>query len=117
MVMREMTFAPHKCPRCGKTFEAPGKPVPGMTMYCKQCTELLMKINQLERQLLAQEFSIEQEDKRIAEQINAILVKESSGISEKDEELLAALTERLISDEKRRQKILEEIRKLQKEKR
>lgn len=114
--MRELIFASHKCPRCGIMFEAPVKPVPGMIMYCKKCTQFVMKINQIERQLIAQNFSIEQEDEKIARQISDILIKEGSGISEKDEELLTALTERILKDEKRRKKLFKQIRKLQKEK-
>ena len=115
--MREFIFAPHKCPRCGRTFEAPGNPVPGMKMYCKVCTEIVMRVNQLERQLIAQDFSLEREDEQLARQINDLLTKESTGISEKDDELLTALTERMLSDESRRKKILKQIRRLQKEKR
>lgn len=86
-------------------------------MYCKECTQLVMNLNQLERQLVAQEFSIEQEDEKIARQMNDLLAKESSGIQEKNEELLTALAEKILKDETRRKRILKEIRKLQKKKR
>lgn len=106
----------YKCPKCGKEYEDSarghfsGKP-------CKECTQLMMKLTQLERQLIAKAFSIEQEDEKIARQIHDLLVKESSGISEKDEELLTALAERMFKDEKRRKNILKQILRLQKEKR
>ncbi|MEK6951510.1 MAG: hypothetical protein AABX29_00690 [Nanoarchaeota archaeon] len=105
-----------KCPRCGRMYEDsvrgnfPGKP-------CKECTEQTIKITALERQLIAQDFSIEQEDEKIARQINDLLVKESSGVSERDEQILTALTERMLKDEKRRKNILKQILRLQKEKR
>jgi len=105
----------YKCPKCKKEYEDsarghfPGKP-------CKECTELMMKLNRIERQLIAEEFSIEQEDERIARQISGLLIKESSGILERDEELLTALTEKLLKDEKRRKRIIKEILKLQKKK-
>ncbi len=111
--MRERTFYPHKCPHCNKTFEASGKPVPGMTIYCKQCTQLLMKIKTLERKLQQDASLIQKEDAEIAEQINNLLVREN--ISEKDQQIVTALTKKLKVDEKRRKKILKEIKKLQKE--
>lgn len=115
--MRELIFTPHKCPRCGRTFEAPGNPVPGMIMYCKECTELIMKLNQMERRLLAEDFSLEQEDEKIARQINDQLIKESGFILKSEQEVTPALLEKLIKDEKRRRKILKHILKLQREKR
>ncbi len=104
------------CPKCGKEYEDfVGKHFVGKP--CKQCSELLMKMLQLEKQLLAEEFSVEQEDEKIARQINDLLVKESSGISEDDERLLTALTKKMLKDEKRRKKIIKQILKLQKKKR
>ena len=106
----------YKCPRCGNTYQDsvrgnfPGKP-------CKDCTEQKIKVTQLERQLVAQAFSIEQEDEKIALQINELLIKERSGVSERDEQLLTALLEIMIRDESRKKKILKQILKLQKAKR
>ena len=114
--MPTIEIGKYRCPKCGKEYEDsarghfPGKP-------CKECTQLMMKLTQLERQLIAEEFSIEQEDEKIARQINDLLVKESSGISENDERLLTALTERMLTDEKRRKKIIKQILSLQKKKR
>jgi len=76
----------------------------------------MMRLTQLEKQLLAEEFSIEQEDEKISRQINDLLVKESSGISEDDESLLNALTERMLKDEKIRKEIIKQIVSLQKKK-
>lgn len=115
--MPERFFTQHTCPKCGRNFEAPGSPVPGMKMYCKECTQRVTLVNQLQSQLVAQDFSLEQEDEIIAKQINDILSKESSGVSEKDEALLSDLTEKLLQDEKRKKKIVKQIRALQKEKR
>ncbi len=98
-----------KCPRCNATFGG----VQGM--YCKSCTEIIRQVKRLEQQLIVEEFSIEQEDEKIARQINDILTKENS--SKNDEELLTALTEKLLKDEKRRRKIIKEILKLQRKKR
>ena len=106
----------YKCPKCGKEYEDsarghfPGKP-------CRECTQLYIRIGELERKLIAENFSVEQEDDKIAKQINDLLVKESSGISENDEKLLTDLTERMLNDEKRRKKIIKQILKLQKKKR
>lgn len=103
----------YKCPRCGKEYEDserghfPGKP-------CKECTQRLFRVRDLERQLLAQEFSTEQEDEKIVRQINDLLIKESHEINQQDEEALNVLTQRLFQDEKRRKKIVKEIMKLQK---
>jgi DNA-directed RNA polymerase subunit RPC12/RpoP len=105
-----------RCPKCKKEFEDtvrghfPGKP-------CKECTNKIISINHAERQLIAQEFSAEQEDEKIVRQINDLLIKESSRFSENDEQLLTALAERLLKDEKRSKRIAKEILKLQKEKR
>ena len=114
--MRKFVMYPHQCSRCGKTFEASGKPVPGTTMYCRDCFGLVRRINLLQKKLIEQDFSLEQEDDHIARQINELLIRESSGISDKDEELLTALTERIIKDEGRRKRILTQLGKLQKKK-
>ena len=107
-----------KCPRCGKDFEASERShIPGKSM-CRECTALVIKLNQLERQLLSEEFSIEKTDEELARQINDILIKEGpSGFPEVDEQLLNSLLERMLADEKRRKRLLKEIRKLQKRKR
>jgi len=114
--MPEFEIQKYKCPKCGNEYEDssrshfPGKP-------CKECTELIMKLTRLERRLIAENFSIEQEDEKIARQINDLLIKEQPGTSEKDEKLLTALTEKMLKDEKRKKKILKHILKLQREKR
>ncbi len=105
----------YKCPKCGKKYEDSARGhFPGK--LCKECTQLMMKLSQFERQLLAEEFSIEQGDEKIARQINDLLVKGSSGFSENDEKLITALTERMLKDEKRRKKIIKQILGLQKKK-
>ena len=83
---------------------------------CRGCTQLTINVNRLERQLLEEEFSLEKSDEEIARQMNEILVRESSGISQKDDELLTSLVERLFQDEKRRKKLIKEIWKLQRKK-
>ena len=114
--MPEIRLAYFECPRCHKKYEDverthfPGK-------LCKDCNKRIVKTIALERQLPGEEFSIEQQDEQIARQINDLLTRESSGVSEKDEQLLNDLLERLIKDEKRRKNLLEDIRSLQKEKR
>jgi hypothetical protein len=110
------TMRANKCTHCGKPFTGPETPIPGRPLYCPDCIKLMAKLTNMERQLIADEFSIEQEDEKIARQINDVLVKERSGVSENDEKLLTALTERMLTDEKRRKHIIKEILHLQKEK-
>lgn len=116
-----------KCPRCGKEYlnsaksdfvgfagegNPPGKP-------CLACLQLITRLDQREKKLLADEFSLEQEDEHIAQKMNNLLVLESSGNpveNEEKEKLFNFLLERLRIDEKRRKKILKRISKLQKEK-
>ncbi len=104
----------YKCPKCGKDYEDSirghfsGKP-------CEECTQLSIKLNRLERQLMAEEFSLEETDGKIAQKIYALLAKESSGISF-DDELVTNLVKIMLTDEKRRKGILKEILKLQKKK-
>lgn len=114
--MPDFLITEHTCTRCGKKFEAPGKPVPGMNMYCRKCTKVVIEVNRLEQRLIADDFKLEREDEQLARQINDLLGKESAGISENDEELLTALIERMLSDESRRRKILRRIRRLQRDK-
>ena len=76
----------------------------------------MKEINLLERQLVQNEFSLEQSDMKIAQQIHALLLREQEDISMENEELLTSLTEKLIYDEKRRKKILKQIISLQKKK-
>ena len=76
-----------------------------------------MKLNQMERRLLAEDFSLEQEDEKIARQINDQLIKESRFIVKSEQEVTPALLEKLIKDEKRRRKVLKHILQLQREKR
>ena len=115
--MTTFDLSKYRCPHCGNEYEDlvrayfPGKP-------CKKCTQLMLALGGLQRQLLSKEVSLEKEDHEIAIQINDILEKERiSGISDKDEELLNNLTKKMLSDEKRRRKIIKEILRLQKKKR
>lgn len=71
----------------------------------------------LQSKLLKEELLLEQDDTQVAEQINALLVKESVDVSKENEDLLNSLVERLVSDEKRRKNLLRQIRKLQNQKR
>ena len=115
---RNIKIVSAKCPRCGKDFEASERVyIPGKSM-CRECMTLVMKLNQLERQLLSEEFSIEKTDEELARKINDVLIgEEPSGFPELNEQLLESLIERMLVDEKRRRKLLKEVRKLQKRKR
>ena len=115
--MPTFELSKYKCPRCGNEYEDlvrahfSEKP-------CKKCTQLMMVLGGFQRQLLAEEVNLEKEDGNIAKQINDLLEKERiSGISDKDEELLNTLTKIMLSDEKRRKKIIKQILSLQKKKR
>ena len=66
-----------------------------------------------EARLLKQEFDLELSDKKIAEQINALLVKESSEISRENEQLLGSLIEKWMDDEKKQKRLIRKIRSLQ----
>lgn len=111
----------YKCSRCGKMYEDSerkhfvGKP-------CEECTQFILKIGRLQRHLIAEDFAIEQEDEKIAKKIYGLLsnldtAREFTLHSEKDQEILTALTEKLLKNEKRSKKILKHILKLQKKKR
>ena len=106
----------YTCPHCNNEYEDlershfPGKP-------CKKCTQLMIAMGELQRRLLAREVSLENEDHKIAAQINDILVRQRiSGISDGDEKLLDDLTKKMLSDENRRKKVIKEIIRLQKKK-
>ncbi len=114
--MKEYIFKPHKCPRCGKKFDSLGDPVPGRPMYCKKCTNLIITLRNLERDLISEEFSIEKRDEEIARKIHASLLREKPENITRTEESITALIKTLFRDEKRRMKILNKIKKLQKEK-
>ncbi|GEM_PF-2339387 len=115
--MVNITETTQKCSRCGKPFQSIVTQIKGRPLYCKPCITLMGTLSQMERKLLAEGFSIEQEDEKIVRQMNELLAKESSGIFERDEELLTALAQRMLQDEKRRKKILKQILTLQKKKR
>ncbi|MDP3640793.1 MAG: hypothetical protein Q8R53_06385 [Nanoarchaeota archaeon] len=118
-------FYTQTCTHCGKKFESPIQfALPGKPLYCKACsTQMLVRrrekfapVSQLQKRLIAEGFSLEQEDEKIARQINDLLNREESGISEPDEELLSSLTEKLLKDEKRRRRIIKAVLKLQRKK-
>ena len=101
-----------KCKRCKKKYDSAGMPM-GL---CKSCFYTVSMITKLERELVAEEFSLEKDDLVIAQQINDSLIKESSGVSAEDENVLTALIDKMLKDEKRKKRILKEIRKFQKKK-
>lgn len=74
-------------------------------------------ISQLQKKLMAEEFSLEQEDVKLGREINDFLEREKVEFSEKDEEVLQLLVQKLLKDEKRRRKIIKEILRLQRKKR
>ena len=106
-----------KCSRCRNKVEShfPGRA--DRPLYCKLCIQLMGKVSMLQSKLLKEELLLEQDDTQVAEQINALLVKESVDVSKENEDLLNSLVERLVSDEKRRKNLLRQIRKLQNQKR
>ena len=112
----EIQIGEYKCPKCGKTFEDSVRGyVPGK--LCRDCLRIAMQINQYERQLLEEDFSIEQTDEKITLQIRQLLFREGAVPTEEGEKLLTGLTEKLLKDDKRRKKIIKEILKLQRKKR
>jgi len=74
-------------------------------------------VSMLQAKLVKEELSLEQSDEQIAQQINALLVKESIEVSKENEDLLNSLIEKLVDDEKRRKKLVRQLRKLQNQKR
>jgi len=115
----DIQFRKVKCPRCKKTFEAPGQSVfvpkvKGRGMMCKGCTMLIWQLNKMQIGLIEEDFSLEQEDERIAKQIDEMLRKEELG--ETHEDLLPELIDRLIKDQKRNRRLLKKIRALQRRK-
>ena len=71
----------------------------------------------LQTKFLKKELFLEQSDEQIAQQINALLVKESIEVSKENGDLLNSLVEKLVDDEDRRKNLLKQIRKLQNRKR
>ncbi|MBI1969037.1 hypothetical protein HYS49_03945, partial [Candidatus Woesearchaeota archaeon] len=78
--------------------------------------EKFRPISQLQKKLIAEEFSLEQEDEKIGRQISDFLTRENIEFSEKDEEMLQLLTEKLLKDERRRRKVIKQVLRLQKKK-
>ena len=115
--MPKLETSKYQCFRCGDEYEDLVR-AHFATKICTKCNRLIMAFGELQRQLLSKEVFLETEDHEIAIQINNILENERiSGISDKDEQLLNALTKRMLSDEKRRKKIIKKILSLQKKKR
>lgn len=128
----------HTCTRCGKKVMVPVRsrgPPPG-GIYCGECSTKRSEerkaehrrdgISYLQKKLLAEEFSLEQEDKKIAQEIADFLDKEGKGrtyadplgvgTSEIDENLLSSILEKLLKDGRKRRKIIKHILRLQKKK-
>ncbi len=87
-----------------------------MTMYCKECTDLIRRANQLEAQLNRADFSFDREDEEIARQMSEVLSKEGVIVTKEEEEALNHLLQRRIAEEGRRMKILQQLKKIQQEK-
>ena len=109
-------LAPHKCSRCGNKFELPGPPVPGMKVFCMGCTKIVIDCRDHQTDINKEVFSLEQRNEEISRQINGILTKEASGISEESEESLKDLIERKKKNEEKIKKLTKEFEKLQKKK-
>ncbi len=106
-----------KCSRCGNKFENHFPQKENRPIYCRQCIGLMKTVSMLQAKLVKEELSLEQSDEQIAQQINALLVKESIEVSKENEDLLNSLIEKLVDDEKRRKKLVRQLRKLQNQKR
>lgn len=111
ITMPTIELYPHTCPRCKKTFEYPRKPVPGMYFPCRDCTQIIIEMNIMERKLLKQKSFIEQEDAVIAKKMREILAKTKIDAPEK--EIIKELTARLTADKARQKKIIAEINALE----
>jgi len=106
-----------KCSRCNNKFENHFPQKADRPIYCKNCIQLIKAVSTVQAKLLREELSLEQSDEQIAQQINALLVKESIEVSKENEDLLNSLVEKLVDDEKRRKKLVRQLRKLQNRKR
>lgn len=84
--------------------------------YCQKCTAIIKAVNELEGKLNRADFSFDRDDEVVAKQIHDVLQRENSVVSVQDEEVLRHLIERRITDEKRRLRILQELRRLQDQK-
>ncbi len=103
---------PTICSKCGKKFYANFLTTPGIPIYCMECIKVVginARIEEVESKLLAQEFSLEESDLKIAKQIAAVF---NTNVSNK-EAVLDGLINKLVEDEDRRKKILEQIIALQ----
>lgn len=110
---REIKQYEVRCSRCGQNYKEQFIQPSNKPVYCKPCISLMKAVSVVQAKLLKEEFSLEQSDEQIAQQINALLVKESFDVSKENEDLLNSLVEKLVDDEKRRKKLLRQIRKLQ----
>ena len=107
-----------KCPRCGKMFEPmsflnrQGK----QGHFCRECTNLILRVNRLEAQLNTAEFSFDRDDEEVARELHSLLVAENSVVSLEDEDAINHLLERRVAEEQRRLRILQQLKQLQKRK-
>ena len=115
--IREIKQYPAKCSRCGDKFESHFPQKADRPIYCGQCLQLMKAVSMVQSKLLKEELLLEQSDEQIAQQINSLLVKEAVEVSKENEDLLNSLVERLVDDEKRRKKLVRQLRKLQNRKR
>jgi len=106
-----------KCSRCSNTFENHFPQKADRPIYCGRCMQLFKAVSVVQAKLLKEELSLEQNDEQIAQQINSLLIKESIEVSKENEDLLNSLVEKLVDDEKRRRKLVRQLRKLQNQKR
>ena len=106
-----------QCLRCRRKFQTPLPLNPKVPQYCRDCFKLLSALSAVEQNLIKAEFSLDQEDEDIAKQMQAALLRERSGVTAQDEQLLNELTAKLIADTKKRKKIVNLIRKVQRRKR
>jgi len=106
-----------KCIDCGADVHLTFKPSPDKSIRCDMCEEKDRNREHfapVESKLIAEEFAIDQDDAKAAQQIHSLLAKGKT--TKQDEAALNDLVKRLVQDEKRRKKILREIVKLQKRK-
>jgi len=116
-ITRDISLYQVKCSRCGNKFENHFPQKADRPIYCKNCIQLIKAVSMLQAKLLKEELFLEQSDEQIAQQINALLVKESIEVSKENGDLLNSLVEKLVDDEDRRKNLLKQIRKLQNRKR
>lgn len=101
------------CDGCGNKFNINFIPRSGGKVYYRSCMSSMNRFSDAELELINEELNLEATDVQIGKQLHDLLTEIKAGKPPKNEFVVKELIDKLVSDDKRRKTILDELKSIE----